>query len=84
MDKVTAIASYTDLTDVAAFLAAGLTEANGESYVAIINDAGGDNAFAYLIANVAGGSIDAAEVSLIGSIPSIGTTIFDKNDIIAA
>ena len=72
------------MTDVAAFLAAGLTEADGESYVAIINDATNDAAYAYLIDDVADSAIDAGEVSLLASLPAVGTTILDADDIISA
>ena len=74
------VASYTDLTDVAAFFAAALTETNGESYVAVINDLAGDDAYAYLIGPVAGGSIDSTEVSLIATLNDIGAAL-DTDDI---
>ena len=79
-----AIADYTDLTDVAAFLAAGLTETNGESYIALINDDTGEDFYAYLVSTVAGGSIDVTEVTLIGTAANIGGTIIDSAEIVAA
>ena len=78
------IADYADLTDVAAFLAAGLTETNGESYIALINDDTGEDFYAYLVNTVAGGSIDATEVTLIGTAANIGGIIIDLNEVVAA
>jgi len=58
------------LADVAAFLEAGLTEANGEVYVALINDRAGvaDKTYAYLVTGDDDGSIDADDIQLIGTI----------------
>ena len=77
----TAITNYTDMTNVATFLAGNLDETNGESYVAVVNDLAGDDVYAYLVSNVAGGSIDSAEVSLIGVMNDIGSTALDKADL---
>jgi hypothetical protein len=72
-----AITSYTDLTtaaagSVVAFLAAGLTEAAGESYVAVINDLAGGRAFVYnIIVNTnttVADTIEVNDVVLVGTI----------------
>jgi len=58
------------LADVAAFLEAGLTEANGETYIALINMTSGgatDNYVAYKIDGDADG-IDASDLILLGTI----------------
>ncbi len=52
------------LADVASFLEANLTEANGETYVAIMTN--GTNSYAYLV-NADADGIDAADISLIGT-----------------
>jgi len=50
--------------DVANFLEANLTESNGETYVAVMND--GTDSYALLVTGDADGVINANQVSLIG------------------
>ncbi len=78
-----AIADYTDLTDVAAFLEAGLGADSAESYTAIINDPAGDMAYIYTIDvdaddNVAD-QIDAGDITLVGTITADG--VIDAADV---
>lgn len=65
-NAATGVTADTILADVAAFLEAGLGEADGESYVAVIND-GTTKAYAYFVEGDADG-IDAANLTLLGSI----------------
>jgi hypothetical protein len=64
------IENYFDMTDVASFLAAGLTEAATEVYVAVINDLPNQRAFVYnVVVDTAGGTagvIDAGDIALVG------------------
>ncbi len=65
-----AIADYTDLTDVAAFLEAGINATSAHNYIAVINDLTTDTAYAYQIdvnaVDVVANQIDAGDISLIG------------------
>ncbi len=68
-----AIASYSDLTDVAAFIAAAFSdEAALDTFVAVINDLVGDKTYAYYVDFDAGnggvGALDADALTLIGVI----------------
>ena len=71
-DAVSIILDYTDMSDVVAFLAAGLTESATETYVAVINDLLTNKAYVYTI-NVdavitAAGTIEVGDVALVGTI----------------
>jgi hypothetical protein len=60
------------MSDVVAFLAAGLTESATETYVAVINDLLTNKAYVYTI-NVdavitAAGTIEVGDVALVGTI----------------
>lgn len=62
---VETITDFADLADVAAFLAGAFSdEADTDSFVAVINTGGGA-AYAYSV-EVAGGSLDSADIMLIG------------------
>jgi hypothetical protein len=76
-----AITQFTNMTHVAAQLAGSLTETNTESYVAVVNDLVGDEVYAYFVSNVAGGSIDASEVTLVAQLDDIGATAFAATEI---
>jgi hypothetical protein len=58
------------LADVASFLEAGLTEANGETYVALINMTSGGASDTYVAYTVDGDAdgIDASDLTLLGTI----------------
>jgi len=59
------------LTSAAAYLEAALTETSGESYVALINtDNGGTDLYAAYLVSADGDGIDAADLTLLGSIAS--------------
>jgi hypothetical protein len=75
-----AITSYTDVTagagSVVAFLAASLTEAAAETYVAVINDLVTNTAYVYNVTvdtvTTAAGVIEAGDVTLVGTISATG------------
>ena len=73
---------------VVAFLAAGLTEAAAETYVAVINDLLGQRALVYTI-NVdavigVAGTIEVGDVTLVGSVGiSTAAAITTANTIFA-
>ena len=58
------IASFTDMTDVAAYLEEGFSVANTETFAIILND--GTNSYIYDIADTGATTIQAAHVTLIG------------------
>jgi hypothetical protein len=63
------ITDYTNLTDVAAFMEAGLDIANGEDFAVVINDLAGKKAYVYSVNEAnANATIDAGEVTLVGTI----------------
>jgi len=78
-DGTAGLGSAEVLADVAAFLEAGMTEANGENYIALINTANGvtDIYAAYLVAGDSDG-IDAADLTLLGSIDADGVLAADN------
>jgi hypothetical protein len=65
------ITNFSDLTDVAAFLAAAFTnEAAGNAFVAVINDGGG-TAYVYDVTIV--GTLDGADdITLVGVVTANG------------
>jgi len=73
----------TVLADVATFLTASLTAADGEKYIAVINDLVGDDAYAYLVqaTSTTAAGIEAAELTLIGTINDIGAIPLDAAEI---
>ena len=74
-----AITNYTDLADVAAFLAAGLDEIAGETYVAVINDLAGGKAYVYNITvdAVAESGVAVANAISTGDVTLVGTITAD-------
>jgi len=64
----------TILADVASFLDAALGTTTGESYVAVINNTGGTQAYAYTVAGDTAG-ITADDITLIGSIATTGAIV---------
>jgi hypothetical protein len=81
-DNDAGLGSAEVLADVAAFLEAGLTEANGETYVAIIDTDGaaGGLHVAYLVAGDSDG-IGADDLTLLGTIAEDSTTLLVAGDI---
>jgi hypothetical protein len=77
------ILDYTDLTDVAAFLSNSYSYASGEKAVFVINDTAADHASVYLAVGTATGAatIEAAEVTYIGQLNDVGTTVLDVNEV---
>jgi len=67
------------LADVADFLEAGLTESDGENYIAVIND-GTTKAYAYMVEADADG-IDAADLTLLGTIDATAGAAITATDI---
>jgi len=68
------ITADTILADVASFLNAALGTTTGESYVAVINNTAGTQAYAYTVAGDTTG-ITADDISLIGAITSASTIV---------
>ena len=67
------------LADVAAFLEAGMTEANGEQYVALINtDNGATDVYAAYTVDGDADGIDASDLALIGTIDADGVLAADN------
>jgi hypothetical protein len=68
----TTITDYTNMTQVVAFLAGSLTEAAGETYVAVINDLLTNKAYVYNITvdtvTTVAGTIEVGDVTLVGTI----------------
>ena len=72
-----AIADYTDLTDVAAFLNAGMAVVDNEVFAVAINDLANDKVFLYNVSDVGDTNINAGEVALIGTITmGVADTVF--------
>ncbi len=63
-----AIASYTDLTDVADFIDAGIAVAAGESFGIVINDLVTDKAFVYNVTDGGDTGVESNEVTLLATI----------------
>lgn len=81
-----AISDYTNLTDVAVFLEAGLAADEDHTYVAVINDLAGDKAYVYSIDvsadTTVDDQIDAGDLTLVGIVGTaaavtIGNVVFD-------
>jgi Ca2+-binding RTX toxin-like protein len=74
-DAASIILDYTDTTDVAAFLAAGLTETDLDVYCIVINDLLTDKAYIYNVAVTT--TIGAEDVTLIGVLTAaVADTVF--------
>ncbi|KUJ72459.1 calcium-binding protein [Thiomicrospira sp. WB1] len=80
-DAANGITSATILDDVAAFLEANLGEADGENYVAIINDAGtAGDAYAFLV-NADADGIQADNITLIGNLTTTDNAVIDATNV---
>jgi hypothetical protein len=79
-----AITDYTDMADVVSFLAAGLTEAATETYVAVINDVANNKAYVYDIdvdgVTTVAGTIEVGDVTLVGTINTDGALTVANTD----
>jgi len=70
------ILDYTDVTDVAAFLAASLVETQTDAYCIVINDLITDKAYIYNVV-VASSTIAAGDISLVGVVTAaVADTVF--------
>ncbi len=78
--STSSITTYTLISDVVTFMAANLTEAAGESYVAIVNDLLGADVYIYYISTADGTISSADEVTLIGVLNNIGSTALDRDE----
>jgi hypothetical protein len=78
------IADYTDLTDVAAYLAEGYTStADDDAAVFVINDLAGDRSYIYLLDEQTAGAstIQAADLALIGIVDELNDAAVVAGDI---
>jgi hypothetical protein len=76
------IADYTDLEDVAAFIAAAFSdEAAGDEIVAVINDTVGNKSYAYYVDADADGNIGSDDVHLIADITEAVPAVLTTADI---
>jgi len=82
VDVANGITADTILTDVAAFLDAGLGASDGENYVVLINDLTNNNkqTYTYLV-NADADGIDADNISLIGIITEANGAALVAGDI---
>ena len=78
------ITNFTNMTEVATYMTANITAANGENYVAVVNDLSGEDVYVYMISgtNITATGIEAAEVTLIGQLNDIGATPMDIVEIV--
>ena len=75
-----AIMTYTNLTEVAAFLDAGISQGNSESYVAVVNDLLTNKAYVYNAVSTNAGAIGAAQITLVGTITADGALTTANTD----
>ena len=76
------ITTYTDLEDVAEFIAAAFSdEAADDEFVAVINDTVGNKSYAFYVDADADGNIGADDVHLIADITEAGPTVLTTADI---
>ena len=77
------IADYTDLTDVAAFINAGMVIANGEKFAIVINDLANSKAYVYEATEAGGSELSAGELALHGTITTDAALTIANTDFTA-